>query len=91
MNPNRTRSASYIAGFAIDGDAENLRDVIVVSDAATGKTFEICGLEFPRPLENIKRQTDDALVFDQWMNPNFGGRYAGSFNTGKLVAYGIIE
>lgn len=90
VNPNKTRSA-YVASFAIDGDAENLRDVIVVHDTRTDKFYEIRGLGFPRPLENLVWQSNDVLVFDQWINPNRGGRYAVNIKTKKLTAFGFIE
>ena len=90
INKNRTRSA-YIAGFEINDDTKNLRDVIVVQDAETDKLHEIRGLEFPRPLENLVWQSNDVLVFDQWLNPNRGGRYAVNLKTKKLVGFGFIE
>lgn len=90
VNADRTRSA-YIAAFEIDGAAENLRDVIVVRDARTDKFYEIRGLDFPRPFENLAWQSNDVLIFDQWLNPNRGGRYAVDFRLGKLVAFGTLE
>ena len=90
INPNKTRSA-YIASFAIAGDAENLMDVIVVHDKPTDKFYEIRGLDFPRPFENLTWKSNDVLVFDQWINPNRGGRYAVNIKTKKLTAFGFIE
>jgi len=89
-NKNRTRSA-YLAGFKIEDDIDNLLEVIVVSDAGTNKFYEIRGFAFPRPMENLVWQSNEVLVFDQWLNPNRGGRYAVNLKTKKLVAFGFIE
>jgi len=90
VNADRTRSA-YIAAFKIEGDAENLRDVIVVRDARADKFYEIRGLDFPRPFENLVWQSNDVLVFDQRLSPRRGGRYAVNLQTGKLVGFGFVE
>ena len=90
-NAQQTRSA-YIAEFnEKTDDVEYSLEVIVVSDAATGKFYEIRGVEFPRPLENIRWLSNDVLIFDQWLNPHRGGRYTVDFKTGELVNFGFIE
>lgn len=89
---NKTASRSaYVAQFAIDADAENTIDVIVVYDKTADKYYEIRGFDFPRPFENLRWTSDDVLQFDQWVNPSRGGRYAVNLKTGNLVAAGYIE
>lgn len=92
VNPARTRTA-YTAKFPIEADAENLMDVVVVHDAGDDKFYEIRGIEdFPwRPLSDLKWISNDVLQFEQWVNPNNGGRYRVNLKTGKLVAAGYVR
>jgi hypothetical protein len=90
INSNKTRTA-YIAAFDIGGDDNNLRDAVVVFEKKSNKFYEIRGLDSPRPIENVKWQSNDVIVFDQWMNPTRGGRYAVNLRTKKLVSFGFLE
>jgi hypothetical protein len=90
INPNKSRTA-YVASSPIDGDNENLREMVVINETKSDKFYEIQGLDSPRPIENIKWQSNDVIVFDQWMNPTRGGRYAVNLKTKKLVAFGFLE
>lgn len=90
INPSGNRSA-YVAQFKIAPDGEALIDVVVVHDSATDKFYEIRGFNFPRPFENLKWTSDDALQFDQWVNPRNGGRYRVNLETGKIISAGYLR
>ncbi len=89
-NPNKTRTA-YVASFAIDGDSENLREMVIILENKTDKFYEIRGIDSPRPIENVTWQSNDVIVFDQWMSATRGGRYAVNLRTKKLVGFGFLE
>lgn len=91
-NPAKTRSA-YIAQFPIEANTENLMDVVVVHDLKRDKFYEIRGFDnFPwRPLSDVKWVSTDVLQFDQWVNPNNGGRYQVNLKTGQIVAAGYVR
>ncbi|MET0753574.1 MAG: hypothetical protein ABWZ66_09380 [Pyrinomonadaceae bacterium] len=90
INANKIREA-YIVEFSIDDDDENLRDVIAVRDTRAEKFYEIQGIDSPRPIENVKWQSNEVIVFDQWMNPTRSGRYAVNLRTKKLVGFGFLK
>lgn len=92
VNPAQTRSA-YAAKFKMESDAENLIEVVVVHDSPTNKFYEIRGIEdFPwRPFSDFRWISDDVLQFEQWVNPNNGGRYRVDLKTGKIVAAGYVR
>ncbi|MDQ3064457.1 MAG: hypothetical protein M3R14_16570 [Acidobacteriota bacterium] len=87
---NKIRSA-YIAQFEIEAGTNAMIDVIVVHDSSTDKFYEICGFDFPRPFDNLIWINDDTLQFDQWINPQRGGRYQVNLKTGKIVAAGYLQ
>ena len=92
VNPSKTRSA-YVAQFKTAAETNATLDVIVIYDSATDKFYEIRGIEdFPwRPFSDFKWISDDALEFDQWINPTNGGRYRVNVKTGKIVAAGYVR
>jgi hypothetical protein len=92
VNPKGTRSA-YVAQFKIDGDTDNLMDVIVVNEKPGNKFYEIRGFDdFPwRPFDEIRWINNDVLQFEQWVNPHNGGRYRINLKTGKVVAAGYVR
>ncbi len=92
VNSANTRSA-YIAQFKLENDPQAMLDVIVVDDKASGKMYEIRGIEdFPwRPFSDFKWISNDVLQFEQWVNPNNGGRYQVNLKTGKIVAAGYVR
>lgn len=91
-NLNKTRAA-YVAQFKMENESEATMDVIIIHDKATDKMLEIRGIEdFPwRPFSDLKWISDDVLQFDQWVNPNNGGRYQVNLKTGKIVAAGYVR
>lgn len=91
-NPSKTRTA-YVAQFKMESDANATLDVIVVQDAKSDKFYEIRGFDdFPwRPFSDFKWISDDILQFEQWVNPNNGGRYQVNVQTGKIVAAGYVR
>lgn len=92
VNSGKNRSA-YIAQFKMENDADAMLDVIVVHDKGSDKFYEIRGVEdFPwRPFSEIKWISNDVLQFEQWVNPNNGGRYQVNLKTGKVVAAGYVR
>jgi len=86
---NKIRSA-YIAQFTIEG-TDAMIDVIIVHDSSTDKFYEIRGFDFPRPFDALIWIHDDTLQFDQWINPQRGGRYQVNLKTGKVVAAGYLQ
>lgn len=92
VNSDNTRSA-YIAQFKMENQPEAMLDVIVVADEASGKMYEIRGIEdFPwRPFSDFKWVSKDVLQFEQWINPNNGGRYRVNLKTGEIVAAGYVR
>ncbi len=91
-NSDGTRTA-YVAQFKMKDEPDALFDVIIFSDAATGKTYEIRGIdEFAwRPFDEIKWTSADVLEFEQWVNPHNGGRYAVNVKTGKIERAGYVR
>ena len=91
-NAKRTRSA-YIAQFKLLNEPDAMLDVIVVHLAANDKFYEIRGIDdFPwRPFSDFKWLGEDILQFEQWVNPNNGGRYQVNLKTGKLIAAGYVR
>jgi len=87
---NKIRSA-YIAQFEIEAGSGAMIDVIVVHDSSTDKFYEIRGFDFPRPFNDLIWINDDTLQFDQWVNPQRGGRYQVNLKTGKIVAAGYLQ
>ncbi len=87
---NKTRSA-YIAQFEIEADNDATIDVIIVHNFSTNKFYEIRGFDFPRPFDDLIWINDDTLQFDQWVNPQRGGRYQVNLKTGKVVAAGYLQ
>lgn len=87
---NKIRSA-YIAQFAIEADTGATIDVIVVHNFSTDKFYEIRGFDFPRPFDDLIWINDDTLQFDQWVNPQRGGRYQVNLKTEKIVAAGYLQ
>ena len=92
VNSARTRSA-YIAQFKLENEPKAMLDVIVIDDQATGKMYEIRGIEdFAwRPFSDLKWFSKDVLQFEQWVNPTSGGRYQVNLKTGKIVAAGYVR
>ncbi len=82
VNKSGNRSA-YIAQFAIEPGGEALIDVIIVYEKLKDKFYEIRGFDFPRPFDELKWTSDDALEFEQWINPRNGGRYTVNLKSGK--------
>lgn len=89
-SPNKARTA-YVASFSIGGDSKNVRGLVVILENKTDKFYEIQGLDSPRPIENVRWQSNDIIVFEQWMNARRGGRYAINVRTKKLVGFGFLE
>jgi hypothetical protein len=91
-NAGRSRIA-YTATFRIKNDVSSTVDIVVVHERSSDKFFEIRGIEdFPwRPFNGLKWIDKDTLQFDQWVNPNNGGRYRVNFKSGKLTAAGYIR
>ena len=92
VNSDNSRSV-YIAQFRLENEPEAMLDVIVVADEASGKMYEIRGIEdFPwRPFSDFKWISNDVLQFEQWVNPTSGGRYQVNLKTGKIVAAGYVR
>lgn len=91
-NADGTRTA-YVAQFKMKENPEATTDVIVVFEKASDKFYEIRGIEdFPwRPFDQIKWTSNEVLEFEQWVNPNNGGRYAVNVKTGKIVRAGYVR
>lgn len=91
-NSDGTRAA-YVAQFKVKDEPDAFTDVIVVYEKASDKFYEIRGIDdFPwRPFDAIKWRNADVLEFEQWVNPNNGGRYAVNLKTGKIVAAGYVR
>ncbi len=90
INKSGNRSA-YIAQFAIEPGGEAMIDVIVVYEKSRDKFYEIRGFDFPRPFDELKWTSDDALEFEQWINPRNGGRYTVNLKSGKIVSAGYVR
>lgn len=91
-NRDASRSA-YVARFKMKDEPDALFDVIIVYENSSGKFFEIRSIEdFPwRPFSEIKWTSSDVVEFEQWVNPNNGGRYAVNVKTGKIVRAGYVR
>lgn len=63
------------------------QDKILVERSDTGQVIELqseCLLPW-RPFSNLVWKQQEILVFDQWINPGFGYRYAVNVSEGKLI------
>lgn len=70
----------------IDGDENNVREVIFIEDRRRGKIYEVRGYDFPRPFTDFAWRGNDTLIFDQWMQPHYAVHYEIDVRRGKLVA-----
>lgn len=97
-NADGLRSA-YIAKYQLktensgESSEENLTDVIVFHNADNNKFYKISGVEdFPwRPQSELRWTSADVLEFEQWVNPDNGGRYAVNVKTGKVERAGFVR
>lgn len=88
-NVSRNARGSYEAftqEVPIDGDENNVREVIFIEDKRKGKTYEVRGFDFPRPFTDFAWRGNDTLIFDQWMQPHYAVHYEINVRRGKLVA-----
>jgi hypothetical protein len=59
---------------------------LFVSERATGKIFEICGLPLKwRLFSDLMWADNRTLIFDRWSQPHFGVHYAVNVKTKKLL------
>lgn len=92
LNPARTRTA-YTAQFKMKNEPDAMLEVVIIADQKSGEMFEVRGFDdfSSRPFSDFKWITNDILQFEQWVNPNNGGRYRINLKTGKLVAAGFVR
>jgi len=84
-NASRTYEA-FVLTVPIDGDENNLREVIFIEDKRKGKTYEVRGFDFPRPFTDLAWRGSHTLVFDQWMQPHYAVHYEINLRRSSLTA-----